>query len=254
MKIEGLEGRVAIVTASGQNIGKAIALAFAKAGAHVVVNGRTDQKKIDAVADECRKFGVESVAILADAADHDAVSDMVEKAVERFGTVHISIAVVGIRPHQAFHEISVEDWNHVINTNLNGTFHLDRAVLPYMRRQKWGRIIHISGTDGLFPLPNRAHNVAAKHGITGLAKAIALEYGPEGITANSIAPGWVETERNSEWFPDLPATIRHLEAILPLRRIGTVEDVANACLYLASDMGKFITGQMIHVNGGEFMI
>src|SRR5262249_773775 len=116
------------------------------------------------------------------------------------------------------------------------------------------RIIHMSGTDGLFPLMNRAHVIATKHGMHGLAKAIALEYGPDGITANSIAPGWLHTERNSKWFPNLEDTIRHLEETLPVRHLGTVDDIANACLYLASDMGKFVTGHMIHINGGEFMV
>lgn len=254
MEITGLKGKVAIVTAAGQNIGKAVALAFAKAGAHVVLSGLSSQKKIDATAEEARSYGVKALPILADATDPDAVQKMVDGAVKELGGVHVAVATVGIRPHQQFHEISIEDWHRVINTNLGGTFYLDRAVIPYMRKQKFGRIIHMSGTDGLFALANRAHVMATKHGMHGLAKAIALEYGPEGITANSIAPGWLYTDRNPEWYPNLQDTIRHYENTLPLRHLGTAEDVANACLYLASDLGKFVTGHMIHLNGGEFMV
>lgn len=112
----------------------------------------------------------------------------------------------------------------------------------------------MAGSDALFPLENRAHVVATKHALHGLAKAIALEYGPEGVTANSVAPGWVSTQRNPDWFPNLNDTVAELEKTLPLRHLGDVEDISNACIYLASDMGKFITGQMIHINGGEFMI
>ncbi|PUA18056.1 SDR family NAD(P)-dependent oxidoreductase [Glaciimonas sp. PCH181] len=253
MEIKGLNGRTAIVTAAGQNVGRAVALAFARAGANVVVNGLSHMEKLEEVAHEAEKFGVQALPILADGADWEAVEKMVTAACNRFGAIDIAVAAVGIRPHQAFHDISVEDWGRVINTNLNSAFYLDRAVLPQMRKRGFGRIIHMAGSDAQFPLENRAHVVASKHALHGLAKAIALEYGPEGITANSIAPGWVETDRKPEWFPELEQTLSHLRATLPLRRLGDVDDIANACVYLASDMGKFMTGQMLHLNGGEFM-
>jgi NAD(P)-dependent dehydrogenase (short-subunit alcohol dehydrogenase family) len=253
MKIEGLQGRTAIVTAAGQNVGKAVALAFAKAGANVVINGLAHLDKIEQVAREAEAFGVRALPILADCADWPSVEKMVAQAIAAFGAIDIAVAAVGIRPRQAFHEISVEDWDRVVGTNLNSAFYLDRAVLPGMRQRKFGRIIHMAGSDAQFPLANRAHVVASKHALHGLAKAIALEYGPEGITANSVAPGWVDTDRKLEWFPDLQDTLSHLRQTLPLRHIGDVDDIANACLYLASDMGKFMTGQMIHINGGEFM-
>lgn len=253
MQISGLAGRTALVTAAGQNVGRAVALAFAAAGANVVVNGLSDIGKLEAVAGEAERLGVEALPILADCSLWPSVSEMVAAATERFGAVDIAVSAVGIRPHQAFHEISVEDWDRVVRTNLNSAFYVDRAVLPRMRSRRFGRIIHMAGSDALFPLENRAHVVATKHALHGLAKAIALEYGPDGITANSVAPGWISTARNPEWFPDLKERIAGLEETLPLRRLGDVDDVSNACLYLASDMGKFVTGQMIHVNGGEFM-
>lgn len=253
MIIEGLTGRSVIVTGAGQNVGRAVALAFARAGANVVVNGLSQLAKVEEVAHEAEKFGVKALPILADCSNWEAVEEMVRTAADRFGTIDVAVACVGIRPHQAFHDISVEDWKRVIATNLDSAFYLDRAVLPYMRQRRFGRIIHMAGSDALFPLENRAHVVASKHALHGLAKAIALEYGPDGITANSVAPGWVQTDRNPEWYPTLDRTLAHLKDTLPLRRLGSVADIANACIYLASDMGKFMTGQMIHLNGGEFM-
>lgn len=253
MQIEGLAGRTAIVTAAGQNVGKAVALAFAKAGANVVVNGLSDLGKIEQVANEVELCGVRALPILADCADWESVESMVNKAVAIFGSLDIAVSAVGIRPHQAFHDISVEDWDKVIRTNLNSAFYLDRAVLPEMRAKHFGRIIHMAGSDALFPLENRAHVVASKHALHGLAKAIAVEYGPDGITANSVAPGWIVTTRNPAWFPQLQDKVAHLQKTLPLRHLGDVDDISNACIYLASDMGKFVTGQMLHINGGEFM-
>lgn len=253
MEIEGLRGRTAIVTAAGQNVGKAVALGFARAGANVVVVGLNDMTKVERVAREAESLGVRALPLLADCADWASVEAMVGEAAAAFGSADVAVSAVGIRPHQAFHDISVEDWDRVVRTNLNSAFYLDRAVLPAMRKKRFGRIIHMAGSDALIPLENRAHVVASKHALHGLAKAIALEYGPDGITANSVAPGWVSSERNPAWFPELDKTLAHLEATLPVRRIGDVEDISNACLYLASDMGKFITGQMLHINGGEFM-
>lgn len=251
---EDLKGRTAIVTGSGQNIGKAIVLALAGAGVNVTVNGLRDRKKIDAVAAEARALGVGALAILADAADPDAIAGAVTETVARFGSVDIAVSNVGIRPHQSIAEISVDDWRRVIEVDLNAAFYLAKAVIPHMRKRKWGRIVCLSGSEWLIAWPNRAHVNAAKAGLNALAKSIALEHGPDGITANCICPGWIDTVRDLGNYPDFQATIRHAEATLPLRRIGTVEDVANACLYLVSEMGRFVTGQSINVNGGEVMI
>jgi len=253
MQIEGLKGRTAIVTAAGQNIGRAIALAFAKAGANVVLNGRTNLEALEAAAAEAEALGVGALPVLGDATDWPTVESLVDRACRRFGGVDIAVAAVGIRPHQAFHEISLEDWDRVLHANLTSAFYLARAVLPGMKARRFGRIVHLAGSDALFPLANRAHVVASKHAVHGLTKAIALEYGPDGITANSIAPGWIDTKREAAWYPELAKTYAHVEATIPLRRLGSVDDVAGACLYLASDLGRWVTGQMLHVNGGEFM-
>jgi 3-oxoacyl-[acyl-carrier protein] reductase len=180
MQIQGLAGKTALVTAAGQNVGRRVALAFAEAGANVVINGLNDFGKLEKVAIEAERFVIKALPILADCSDWSSVSAMVETAIGTFGTVDVAVSAVGIRPHQAFHDISIEDWDRVVKTNLNSAFYIDRAVLPYMRKKRFGRIIHMAGSDALFPLENRAHVVATKNALHGLAKAIALEYGPEG--------------------------------------------------------------------------
>lgn len=249
-----LTGRTAIVTGSGQNIGRAISLKLAQAGANVVINGLHDRRKIERVAEEVRQIGCGALAILADVGNPEAVSALVSEAAGRFGTVDIAVSNVAVRPFQPFLDISLADWNRVLNTNLNSAFYLAQAVLPHMKERGWGRIIHISGSDAVFAIPNRAHVLASKAAVHALAKAIALEFGPCGVTANTVAPGWIETERDLRNYPNYEETVQHLRATLPLRRLGSVDDVANACLYLASELGAFVTGQMLHVNGGEFMM
>ncbi len=252
-----LAGRTAIVTGSGRNIGRGIALAFARDGANVVINGHRDSTALEAVADEARSFGVEAQTALVDVADHVAVAGMVAAAAERFGSVDIAVANVSLRHHQPLLEIGIDDWHRILDTNLSSAFYLARACLPHMRRRRWGRIIHISGRDGFSPKPNRAHNVTAKAGMFALAKAIACEFGSDGITANAVAPGIVETIRDPAHYPDAAGSgdgsFEARRRAMPMQRFGKVEEIAAACSYLCSDGGSFVTGQIIHVNGGEFM-
>ena len=248
-----LHGRTAIVTGSGQNIGRAMALAFARAGANVVVNGHRNVEAMESVAAEVRALGAEALAVKADVGQPAEVEQMVRRAVDRFGSVDIAVSNVGVRHHQPFLEISVDDWLSILNSNLNSAFYLARSVLPEMTKRKWGRIIHISGRDGFFPKTNRAHNVTCKAGVFALAKAIAVEFGPLGITANTIAPGIIETTRDPVHYPDFDKEYEKRRQAMPVRRLGRVEDIAEAGLYLCSEAGGFVTGQVMHVNGGEFI-
>jgi NAD(P)-dependent dehydrogenase (short-subunit alcohol dehydrogenase family) len=159
---------------------------------------------------------------------------------------------VGLRLHQPFLEISIEDWHRTINTSLNSAFYMAKAVIPGMKARGFGRLIHISGRDGFFPMPNRAHNIAAKAGLHAFAKALATEFGPFGITANTVAPGLIDTERDLSHYPDYAERVRQSVAQMPAHRIGDPDDVARACLYLAT-AGDFVTGQLLHLNGGEFL-
>ena len=248
-----LAGRTAIVTGSGRNIGRAIALGFAGQGANVVINGHSDTAALEAVAQEARALGGQAMVFKADVGDAASVQAMADAAVRQFGGIDIAVSNVSQRLHQAFLDISVEDWSRVLNTNLNSAFYLARACLPHMVKQHWGRIIHISGRDGFFPKAGRAHNVTCKAGTFALAKAIAVEFGVHGITANAVAPGIVQTSRDLAHYPDGGNSFEARRLAMPLQRIGHVDEIAGACSYLCSPAGSYVTGQVLHVTGGEFM-
>jgi 3-oxoacyl-[acyl-carrier protein] reductase len=247
-----LAGRTALVTGSGRNLGRGIALGFARAGANVVLNGRNDLDALKSVAAKAESFGVQAQCLLADVSQPEEVQRMVDAALDRFGKVDIAVQNVGLRPRQSFLEISVEDWRRVIETSLSSAFYLARAVLPSMRDNRWGRIIHMSGRDGFFTYANRAHNVTAKAGLHALAKAIAVEFGEFNVTANTIAPGKMDTVRDEKNYPGYKELWAQAVQKMPLRRLGTPEDAAQVCLFLASE-DSWVTGQLIHLNGGESM-
>jgi NAD(P)-dependent dehydrogenase (short-subunit alcohol dehydrogenase family) len=247
-----LSGRTAIVTGSGRNIGRAIALALAEGGANVVVNGHSDRDAVDAVVAEIRSGGGKALGVMADVSSHDAVAELVEKTVAEFGSVDIAISNVGVRRKQPFLDISPEDWQMVLDTNLSPAFYMARNVIPHMQKRKWGRIIHISGFDGFWgQVTERAHNITAKAGLHGLAKALAREFGEDGITANTVAPGAIDTIR--DWSQYTHQEKSRIESEIPRRRFGQPEEVAAACEFLCSEGGAFVSGQVIHVNGGHYM-
>jgi 3-oxoacyl-[acyl-carrier protein] reductase len=246
-------GRTAIVTGSGQNIGRDIVLAFAAGGANVVVNGAHSREKVDRVVAEARALGAQAIGVMADVGDPQAMQGMVDQCIAAFGSADIVVSNVSVRHHRPFLEITPEQWDQTLRTNLGSCFYLARAAIPHMQKRGWGRIVHISGRDGFFVKEHRAHNVAAKAGMHALAKVIALEFGPYGITANTVAPGLMDTVRNMSDYPDFDYMMTQRLPAIPARRIGTGGDIANACLYLCSDGAGFVTGQLLQVNGGEFM-
>ena len=245
-------GRSAIVTGSGRNIGRAIALALAAGGASVVVNGHSDRAAVDAVVKEITDAGGRALPFMADVSKHDEVAAMVHGAADAFGSVDIVVSNVGMRRMQPFLEISLEDWDTVLATNLTPAFYLAPNAIPHMQQRKWGRIILISGFDGFWgQVTQRAHNIACKAGLHGLAKALAREFGPDGITANTVAPGAIDTVRDWSQYQHQPK--EKIAAEIPLGRFGKVDEVAAACTFLAGDGGGFTSGQVIHVNGGHYM-
>jgi NAD(P)-dependent dehydrogenase (short-subunit alcohol dehydrogenase family) len=247
-----LDGRVAIVTGSGRNIGRAVAESFAAAGARVVVNGHKDRDAVEAVVRGIRERGGEALPVMADVAQDDEVAHLVETALSTFGSLDILVSNVGIRRYRSFLEITPDEWREVIDTNLSAAFYLARHAIPHMRSKRRGRLILVSGFDGFWgQVTHRAHNVAAKAGLHGFAKALAREFGPDGITANTIAPGAIDTVRDWTQYAHQPR--EQIEAEIPLRRFGKVDELAGACLFLASDAGGFVSGQVIHVNGGHYM-
>jgi len=249
-----LEGKTAIITGSNQNIGQAIAELFAKEGANVVINGSRKKYKVDAVVEGIKAAGGSAIGIMADVSDPKQVKHMVAETETAFGPVDIAVSNVAVRQKYSFEEITVEDWQNILNTNLNSAFYLDQCVLPKMRKKGWGRIIHISGYDGFFGhIPDRAANVTAKAGMHALAKAIAREYGKYNVTSNTIALGVIHTIRaDKQHFTQ--ELVDRAKANIALNDFGQPVDVAETCLYLAGESGRFVTGQAIHVNGGEFMI
>jgi NAD(P)-dependent dehydrogenase (short-subunit alcohol dehydrogenase family) len=178
---------------------------------------------------------------------------MVDQATKAFGSVDISVSNASLRLHTPFLDISLEEWQRIINSNLSASFYLARAVIPGMKQKGWGRIIHISGRDGFMPIPNRVHNITCKAGVYAMAKALALEFGPFGITANTVSPGLIDTTRDWTQYPQFKNGYGERIKEIPVRRAGHVDEIAAACAYLASDAAGFVTGQVIHVNGGDVM-
>ena len=248
-----LDGKVALVTGSGRNIGRAVVESLAALGAKVVVNGHSDQAAIDAVAQGINARGGQAIAVTADVSRDEEVARLVGRTVDAFGGLDILVSNVGIRRYRPFLEISPEEWDEVIRTNLSAAFYLARHSIPHMRARQWGRVIVISGFDGFWGhVTHRAPNVAAKAGLHGLAKAIAREFGPDGITANTVAPGAIDTMR--DWSQYVHQARDKIQAEIPLGRFGEVDELAAACVLLAGQAGGFISGQVIHVNGGHYMI
>ena len=242
-----LEGKVALVTGSGRNIGRATVLKLAAEGAHVVVNARSNQAEADTVAGEARDRGVKAIAVLADVAKQDQVDLMVARALSEFGRIDILINNAAIRPHKLFTEVTVQDWEEVRGVVLDGAMYCTRAVIPSMVTNRYGRILFFTGEGAFTGGSGRAHVSAAKMGLVGLARALAVEFAGQNIRANVVSPGSIDTRRdNPEWYRGhVPSA-----AGIPLGRQGMVDEIAATCLFLVSDDGGFITGQTVHVNGG----
>lgn len=236
----------ALVTGAGRNIGRAIAMELARRGCHVVVNTRENRQEAEAVAEEVRALGVQALVALADVADPEGVQRLASEAIARFGKVDIVVNNAAIRPESPFLELSEEQWHRVLGVDLHAAFYTCRAFLPSMVEQRWGRVINVTGMNAIAGYAGRAHVSVAKHGLWGLTKALAREFGPQGITVNAISPGPIRSEH-----PD-PAMTRHIESMLPkipLGRLGEPHDIAALCGLLVSEDGGFISGQMIACNG-----
>ncbi len=242
-----LDGKVALITGSGRNIGRATALKLAGEGAHIVVNARTNQAEAEAVAHEVRDRGVRSLAVLGDVAKKTDTDAIAAKALAEFGRIDILINNAAIRPHKPFAEVTVADWEHVRGVVLDGAFYLTQAVIASMVKNNYGRILFFTGEGAFTGGSGRAHVSAAKMGLVGLARALASEFAGQNIRANVVSPGSIDTRRdNPEWYRGHTPNA----AGIPLGRQGHVDEIAATCLFLVSDDGGFISGQTIHVNGG----
>ena len=242
-----LDGKVALVTGSGRNIGRATVLKLAGEGAYVIVNARSNQAEADDVARQARDRGVKALAILADVARKEQVDAMVARALSEFGHIDILINNAAIRPHKPFIELTVQDWENVRGVVLDGALYCTQAAIGSMVKNRYGRILFFTGDGAFTGGSGRAHVSAAKMGLVGMARALASEFAAHNIRANVVSPGSIDTRRdNPEWYQGrVPSA-----AGIPLGRQGHVDEIAATCLFLVSDDGGFITGQTIHVNGG----
>jgi 3-oxoacyl-[acyl-carrier protein] reductase len=252
-----LRGKTALITGASRNIGRAIALAFAAEGADLVLNTRVNGEELEAVAADCRKAGVRVACALGDIADAAAVEAMVARGVAEVGTIDVLVCNAAIRPHKAITETSLEDWHRVMAVDLHSAFYLVRAVVPGMKERRRGSLIALGGQSAITGRPNTAAVTAAKSGLLGLVRALAAELGPFGIRANMVVPGLIDTERRyAEWYPEFkqtpPGDPAQLKDI-PLRRLGRPEDIAQACVFLASDASAYVTGDTIRVMGGRLI-
>ena len=252
------EGTVAVVTGAGRGIGRQIGLAFAREGANLVLNTRSSRDELEAVAAECREIGVSVHTVVADVSDSGQVSRMVEEGVAALGTIDIPVSNAAVRPHKPFLEVSDEEWRQVWGVNLDAPFYLCRAVLPGMIDRRSGSIIALGGQAAITGRPGTAAVTTAKTGLLGLIRAIAAEMAPHNIRANLVNPGSTDTERRHPgWYPEFRDVSRgspeHLKA-LPMGRQGTVQDIANACLFFASDESAYVTGDRLNVVGGRYIV
>jgi len=244
-----LAGRTAIVTGSGRNIGRAIALAFADGGASVVINGRTDRAAVDAVVSEIEGNGGKALAAMADVGDEAAVAAMIAAAAARFGGIDILVNNAAGRPEQAFEEMSLAEWRAVHTTVLDGAFLTVKAALPHLKRSAGGAVINIGGVSAHIGTKHRAHVVSAKAGLVGFTKALAHDLSEHRITANCVVPGLIATARD----PDAALPHHHQVSRTLTGRLGTAEEIAAAVRFLAGPQARYITGQTLHVNGGMYL-
>ena len=253
-----LEGRTALITGASRNIGREVALTFAREGANLILNTRNSSSELEEVANECRSHEVQVITAIADVSDESSVNDMVFKSFETFEHIDILINNAAIRPHKPLLDTSYEDWREVFSINLDPCFYLSRALLPKMIEHTYGSIVALGGMATLTGRPNTAPVASSKMAVLGLIKSIASEFSQYNIRANMVNPGSIDTERiHPEWYPEYAKdgrnSSKHLNQI-PLGRQGHTKDIANACLFLASDESSYITGDQINAVGGRFIV
>ena len=245
-----LDGKVALVSGAGKNIGRVIAEQLARDGAHVVINGRSDRAAVDAVVGEIAGSGGKATAWMADVADPRAVAQMVEGASAQLGGIDILVSNAGLRRQTSFLDMSFAEWREILSVALDGAFLLAHAAVPYMIKRGGGAIVALSGISTHVGTPNRCHVSASKAGLEGLIRALAIELAPHRITCNCVAPGAVDTVRGAT-AGAMPGMLA--DRNIPLQRKARVEEIAGMVRHLVGPDGGYVTGQTIHVNGGSFL-
>ncbi|MCZ7575259.1 MAG: 3-oxoacyl-[acyl-carrier-protein] reductase [Ardenticatenaceae bacterium] len=242
-----LTDKVALVTGASRGIGRAVALQLARLGADVALNYQSNAEGANEVGREIERLGRRAITIRADVRDSNAVGTMVKTVVDRLDGLHILVNNAGLTRDNVMMRMKEEDWDLVLDTNLKGTFNVIKAAQRPMLKQKYGRIINVSSIAGVYGNAGQANYAASKAGLIGLTKTVAKELGSRNITCNAVAPGYIPTDLTAS----LPAEfIEMAQRLTPLGRMGTVEDVAQAVAFLASDAASFITAQVLQVDGG----
>jgi len=244
-----LEGKAAVVTGAGRNIGRAIALTLAEGGASVLVNARGNRAEAEAVAREIESAGGKAIVHVGDVADAKAVQAMADAAGKAFGRIDILVNNAALRREKSFAEMDYAEWREILDVTLDGTFHCTKACLPALKRSGAGTIVNIGGLSAHTGAKNRAHVVTAKAGIVGLTRALANDLAADGITVNCVVPGLIGTPRPK----DKPEPAHHLTHNTITGARGKPEDVAAMVRFLCGPAARYITGQAIHANGGAYL-
>jgi 3-oxoacyl-[acyl-carrier protein] reductase len=247
--IREFDGKVAVVTGAGRNIGRAIAVALADGGAAVAVNVRSNRAEADSVAREIETAGGKALVVVGDVADADTVQALADAVVKQFGRIDILVNNAALRREKTFSEMSYAEWREIMDVTLDGTFHCVKACLPALRQSGAGTIVNIGGLSAHTGAKNRAHVVTAKAGIIGFTRALAHDLAVDGITVNCVVPGLIDTPRAKGKAE--PA--HHLTHQTITGERGKPEDVAAAVRFLCGPGARYINGQAIHANGGAYL-
>lgn len=242
-----LEGKIVLITGASRGIGRGIALKFAEQGANIAFTYLSSVEKGEALEKELEAFGIKAKGYRSDAADFKAAEELVNAVITDFGIVDVLVNNAGITRDTLLMRMNEQQWDEVMNANLKSVFNLTKAVTKPMLKQRKGSIINMSSVVGVRGNAGQSNYAASKAGIIGFTKSIALELGSRNIRSNAIAPGFIETEMTAALDPKV---VQGWRDSIPLKRGGTPDDVANATLFLASDMSTYITGQVINVCGG----
>ncbi len=245
-----LDGKVALVTGGSRGIGRAIAVALAREGAKVAINFAGNEKAAEETKALVEQAGSEAILLKADVSDKDADAALIDTVVKTYGKIDILVNNAGITRDSLMLRMKEDDFDAVIDTNLRSVFYLTKAAAKSMMKKRTGRIINMSSVVGLTGNAGQVNYAAAKAGVLGITKSAAKELASRGITVNAVAPGFIETDMTDVLSDTVKESLLHE---IPLKRMGEPKDVANAVLFLASDQSAYITGQVIHVDGGLVM-
>jgi 3-oxoacyl-[acyl-carrier protein] reductase len=245
-----LMAKIALVTGSSRGIGAATALTLAQQGCDVAVNYLARADAARAVAQQIESLGRRAITVQADVSNYAQVQRMIETTVRELGGLHIVVNNAGYSSHGGIEQLSPEEWERMLAVTLTGAFYCAKLAVPYMRHAGWGRIVNLCSLRAMTGSAHGPHYAAAKAGLIGLTKSLALELAPHNITVNAVAPGYTDTEMNKRSLAEKGEQIR---ASIPLRRIARPEEIASVIAFLCSDAAGYITGETLNVNGGIYM-